>query len=71
MYVYTIIKSPNEHQLSVIRNPNLVITVSVDGLAPKGARPAADTVVTTMLDMMFTKLTINAFDKSFIDHTPF
>ena len=38
---------PSSAGLVYIRDPNMVITVPTDGLAPNGARPSAGTVLTT------------------------
>ena len=39
-----------------MQDPNLVITVPVDGLAPYGASPSTGTVMTTQLDQFPMKI---------------
>ena len=51
-----------------IQNPNLVITVASDALAPVGARPAAGMVLTPILNLTFPGA-INDFEFVFSDQT--
>ena len=44
-----------DHAVSA-EDQNLVITVPADGLAPNGARPSADTVLTTKIDIISQSL---------------
>ena len=47
---------------------DLVITVPANGLAPNGARPSADTVLTTKLDLIYWHLIDMWYQIILIDH---